>query len=320
MHTQIAFVHGIGRHRQPEDECRKWSTALATGFREAGHSDLAKSLTGGAGVTTHFIYYRDLFDTPLASGGRRPDLTDDDAAPLAALVTETIEEQLALTDDPAAVQALRHAHAEINRKGEEQGLGDLLGKVINAATTLLTIKPLRLAAQWASAKVFAGSLAQVSRYLDRAEKDCDGFTLDQRIRKRIVAELGPGPVIVISHSLGTVVTLEALNQYDGTVPLWVTLGSPIGMRGYVWPRLSPQPPRTPECVATWLNYWDKDDFVVARRRLERKVLSNTAGVEPVSRRVDSDGLMVHDACLYLEHARVAGRVAEALKGLQAKVA
>jgi pimeloyl-ACP methyl ester carboxylesterase len=67
--------------------------------------------------------------------------------------------------------------------------------------------------------------------------------------------LGAGPAVVIAHSLGSVVGFEMLHEYRGTVPLWVTLGSPLALRAVVWPRLRPTPPATPDAVQRWLNYW-----------------------------------------------------------------
>jgi hypothetical protein len=94
------------------------------------------------------------------------------------------------------------------------------------------------------------------------------------------------------------------------VPLFVTLGSPLGMRTVVWPRLFPQPPSTPPGVRRWLNFWDRDDIIVARPQLD--VRANAHGVEPVSERIDSDGVWIHTATKYLAQPGVAGPIAEAL--------
>jgi hypothetical protein len=127
--------------------------------------------------------------------------------------------------------------------------------------------------------------------------------------------MGEGPTIVVAHSLGTVVSYETLHDSTGDVPLLVTLGSPLAMRTVVWPRLRPTPPRTPGTVRKWLNFWDRDDIIVARPRLERDVLPNGLGVTPDSSRVDSDGLWVHTATKYLAKADVGGPVAEAVENL-----
>lgn len=95
--------------------------------------------------------------------------------------------------------------------------------------------------------------------------------------------------------------------------MFVTLGSPISMRAAVRPRLRPRPPASPACVRSWLNFWDRDDLIAVRAHLERDVAPNEAGVAPVSRRVDSDGIWVHPAEKYLAQPAVAGPVAAVLR-------
>ncbi|NEE39284.1 hypothetical protein G3M53_79540, partial [Streptomyces sp. SID7982] len=109
------------------------------------------------------------------------------------------------------------------------------------------------------------------------EPDGTGLGLDARIRERVLSGLDPSrPLIVVSHSLGTVVAYEALHSYGGRVPLWITLGSPLAMGALVLQRLVPRPPRTPPGVESWLNFWDRDDIVVARPRVERWMEPNVA--------------------------------------------
>ena len=120
---------------------------------------------------------------------------------------------------------------------------------------------------------------------------------------------------MVAHSLGTVVSLETLHDYAGRVPLLVTLGSPIAMRTVVWPRLVPQPPATPDVVSRWLNFWDRDDIIVARPRLEADVALNAREVGPESARIDSDGLWTHTATKYLVKPDVAGPIAETITRL-----
>jgi pimeloyl-ACP methyl ester carboxylesterase len=158
-----------------------------------------------------------------------------------------------------------------------------------------------------------GDLAQVGRYLSRGEPDCNGDPLDARIRRRVTDAIqGDGPAVVVAHSLGSVVALEALLETPHEVSAFVTLGSPIAMRTVVLPRLRPAPPSTPRLVDCWLNFWDRDDLVAARPLLEGDIKANDAGVAPKSCRVDSNGLWVHTATKYLAQAAVAGRIIEAL--------
>jgi hypothetical protein len=73
------------------------------------------------------------------------------------------------------------------------------------------------------------------------------------------------PKVVIAHSLGSVVAYEALSAHpELRVELFVTLGSPLGMRGVVFDRLQPLPVADrgsrPPGVRRWVNIADKDDI------------------------------------------------------------
>lgn len=311
MVAKLVFVHGIGSHRIAEEDCRRWVSALAEGARRAGHSQLAADLVTGDPVPVVFAYYRELFGKPQAQGTGAYDLDTEQVALLVDLLTEVVDAQLAQERPEPVRSELLHARAQLVPDGQPQGVGGLARRAVSAATTLLGIGPLHHGGQWISGRVMVRDLAQVVRYLARGEPDGDGLTLDQRIRARVVEALGEGPSVVVAHSLGSVVALEALHEHAGEVPLLVTVGSPIGMRLVVWPRLVPRPPCTPAVVRRWLNFWDRDDIVAVRPQLA-EVGANAAGVRPESARVDSDGIWVHTATKYLGQAAVAGPVAESL--------
>ncbi|MFB7954158.1 hypothetical protein [Streptomyces sp. NPDC056045] len=315
------FVHGIGGLRDAERELAGWTGALADGMRAAGHTALAERLTTTDADRCAFVSYADLFSPPEAQGGGGATAEGDAGEILEDLLVELVA---ALAAEHSATEAphdgawrnreriLAHARAEAGTSGQAQGSLSALRRALNVATTLMALKPWGGVARWATPKLMVGDLAQVSRYLARGEKDASGLTLDRRVRNRLHEALGDAPAVVVAHSLGTVVALEALHEHRAATPLLVTLGSPLSMRTVVRPRLLPQPPRTPERVARWLNFWDKDDIIAVRPLLERDVAANAAGVLPRSSRVDSDGVWVHSAGKYLAQAAVAGPVAEAL--------
>jgi hypothetical protein len=74
------------------------------------------------------------------------------------------------------------------------------------------------------------------------------------------------PAVVVAHSLGSVVTYEALwHRPDLAVPLLVTLGSPLAMPGVVLERLcAPERGRPPK-VDRWVNLADIGDLVALPR-------------------------------------------------------
>ncbi|MFI6085756.1 hypothetical protein ACIBBB_33255 [Streptomyces sp. NPDC051217] len=82
------------------------------------------------------------------------------------------------------------------------------------------------------------------------------------------------PRIVIAHSLGTVVTYEALHAHpELTVELLLTLGSPLALPHGVFHRLLPAPVdgigARPPGVARWVNIADHGDPIAVLRPLKR---------------------------------------------------
>ncbi|WP_314246777.1 hypothetical protein [Streptomyces sp. DSM 40907] len=314
MQSRLVFVHGIGGPRDPARELTAWTGALAAGMRAAGHSEAARDLLSGGPVEHTFVHYADLFAHGQAQGGGDGQGIADDAESeiLSDLLVAWVDGLAAEHDDERDRKILDHARAEAGPRAQEQGSLAVVRRALNVATTLLALKPWGAAARWITPKMMVSHLAQVARYLARSEPDTNGAGLDRRIRARVAEAIGDGPSVVVAHSLGSVVALETLHELTAPVPLFVTLGSPIAMRTVVWPRLVPQPPSVPESVGAWLNFWDRDDIIAIRPRLERELRPSTAAVAPVSRRVDSDGTWVHSAEKYLAQPAVAGPVAEAL--------
>ncbi|TGB15638.1 alpha/beta hydrolase [Streptomyces sp. MZ04] len=314
MTTRLVFVHGVGGPRDTAAELGEWLRALTDGARAAGHSRRAPHLLHGGAVDVRFAYYGDLFTDDQAQGTTTSYDDASHAASLVALMLEAVDEHMAEAEDAYEARVLLRARTQLAPEGDQQGAGDVLRQALNAANTLLAMPGLRKLGGWASDRLMVHQLGQVRRYLTRAAPDRAGLGLDQRIRERVTRELDPsGPTVVVAHSLGTVVAFEALHDHAGSVPLLVTLGSPIGMRTAVRSRMRPQPLSVPAAVGGWLNFWDRDDFIVGRPQLEKCVDRNAAAVLPVSRRVDSDGLWVHPAAKYLAAPGVAGPVIEALE-------
>ncbi|WP_214369826.1 trypsin-like serine peptidase [Pseudonocardia sp. H11422] len=104
--------------------------------------------------------------------------------------------------------------------------------------------------------VIATVFSDVAAYLDREE-----------IREAVLdSVLGnfprSGPVVLVSHSLGTVVALDLLTRLPAgaDVDLLVTAGSPLGMDG-VYKRLLAGGPQPPARVREWVNAWCAADAV-----------------------------------------------------------
>ncbi|MER5681810.1 alpha/beta hydrolase [Streptomyces sp. NPDC000971] len=318
MRPRLVFVHGVGKPREAKTELEEWRAALSVGARAAGHSRKAAELLDGGAVDIRFAYYGDLFLPEAAPGNEAvapapaPAGPDEDEE-LRELLLDMVDEHLEAPRDDRQAQALRVTRNKLAPTGEEQGPGSLARQVLVGANSLFAVPGLRTFGGWLSAGAMKRDLHQVRRYLARKETDEAGLSLDRRIRARVSAELdSEGPTVVVAHSLGTVVAFETLHAHSAHVPLFVTLGSPLGMRTAVWPRVRPQPVRTPKGVGRWLNVWDRDDFVTGGTELARCIAPNSASVAPVSTRVDADGLNVHPAVKYLAQPAVAGPLIEVL--------
>lgn len=79
------------------------------------------------------------------------------------------------------------------------------------------------------------------------------------------------PRVLLAHSLGSVVAYEALCAYPTlAVELFVTLGSPLAMRGVVFDRLTPAPAgrgMRPPGAGVWVNVADRGDPIAVPRRM-----------------------------------------------------
>ncbi|MFD6329461.1 serine peptidase [Streptomyces niveus] len=82
-----------------------------------------------------------------------------------------------------------------------------------------------------------------------------------------------GAKVVVAHSLGSVVTYEALHAHPGLgVEVLVTVGSPLGVPGAVFDMLDPAPDTSgngtrPPGIRHWANIAEAGDLVALPRRL-----------------------------------------------------
>ncbi|MCX4826841.1 serine peptidase [Streptomyces sp. NBC_01142] len=159
---------------------------------------------------------------------------------------------------------------------------DELGAPQPVSQGALTL-PLRYAASWVAEKFsLDGRLTQlfvrlffreVATYL-RADDDQVRVAAREEVAARIAEHR---PRVVIAHSLGTVVTYEALHAHpELDVELLLTLGSPLALPHAVFHRLLPRPTgpsaplgARPAGVTRWVNIADPGDPVAIPPRLAR---------------------------------------------------
>lgn len=119
-----------------------------------------------------------------------------------------------------------------------------------------------------------------------------------------------GKLIVVGHSLGSVVAYDVLRNASGiSVPLFMTVGSPLGIREIVQ-RL--RPIGHPAVAAKWFNAFDERD-IVALRPLDAANFPLDPEVEnyaKVQNRTDN----AHGIIGYLNDKTVAERLFDAVLG------
>ncbi|MFG2037708.1 hypothetical protein [Dactylosporangium sp. NPDC048998] len=116
------------------------------------------------------------------------------------------------------------------------------------------------------------------------------------------------PSVVIAHSMGSVVAYETLWQNpDVPVPLLVTLGSPLGLPGVIFPRLAPEPVdgrgSRPPSVARWINVADPGDIIAVPRWLGKSFNGIDEDLE-----TSIDVFDFHKVAKYLKNQKVADAV------------
>ena len=130
------------------------------------------------------------------------------------------------------------------------------------------------------------------------------------IDKIVSGSLSTGSVILITHSLGTVVSYSVLQDENPKfeVPLYMTLGSPLGVRSIrniFRPLKYPKPP-----VSTWYNAFDERD-VVALYPLDAENFPVQPAIEN-NNTIKNDTENRHGITGYLKSPVVAKRIYDAL--------
>ena len=114
-------------------------------------------------------------------------------------------------------------------------------------------------------KVVIFYLKQVGGYLHNPE-------MRKQIRDRVVKAIDEDTRVLVSHSLGSIICYETLCQHpEWPVKVFVTLGSPLGIKRLIFDRLDPTPQNNlgqwPGSVKNWVNIADPGDIVALEKQL-----------------------------------------------------
>lgn len=284
---RLTFLHGRGQGEHTAAALQsEWLAALAKGLKAAGLPPLRDDLN------IQLPYYADVLDRLTAATkpkGRRARAKGSDPGTdrfAAAFILETAKR--AKIDDSEIA-------AELGPEPIEKGLENK--RWVLAAGRVLDRKVPGL-----GKKVLQRLTSDVDAYLNRPSVR---VAVNQAVAPAVIGE----PTVVVGHSLGSVVAYCLLIECEATtqVPLFVTVGSPLGM--VTVKNCLPRPLRRPAGVAAWFNAADERDPVAMVARLDRDVFSDK--IENVSDLHNPENNR-HGIAGYLADPSVARHIAEAL--------
>ncbi|MFF3940448.1 trypsin-like serine peptidase [Streptomyces phaeofaciens] len=288
----LVFLHGRSQEGLvPENLRRDWTAGLNQGLVRAGLSPVDPA-------DVWFPYYGDRLVQALTAHEAVPHLVEAPTARAAEAVAPTAPTARAVYEEIIGEAATKWDMPHESRLATERiGMGDVVGALQKRLGWLAARSDLDA---WAIALLFR----DVAAYLD-----------DQRIRDEVlgcVLEMMPdaGEVVLVSHSLGTVVGLDLTTRLSPGVDLvhLTTAGSPLGLDS-VYSRLLVGGPKRPDVVADWLNVWCPTDAVAIGCPLGDEWADGLSDLAVVNARERS-----HSIVEYLAHPDVARSIGSHLGG------
>ncbi|HWS37658.1 MAG TPA: hypothetical protein VN408_33635 [Actinoplanes sp.] len=288
---------------------RTWLGGLANGLIRAGQPPVDES-------TVLFPFYGNVFADTIARfqqhGGRTPDLELMDRTEPA--VTEVRSRALLETAAALDFDAARElGYLDPEAAEQELGFGDLLRSPV-----------LRAALQFVARKtgvpevVIENFLDDVACYLRLPEMR---RTVLDVVRNELTSRFPDGrELVVIGHSLGSVVAYDLLTELPGHYPVrqLVTAGSPLGLpvvqRNLLGAGPDGKPPipaPVPDRDGAWLNAYDVLDVVALEHPLAGRFHGGRPGRLRDERTHNPSG--PHSIADYLSDPDVAGPIGRALR-------
>lgn len=310
--AEIVLVHGIDQQQKTADTLEaEWVPALAGALRLGGFAEEADRLVGksaDARRDVRMAFYGSMFLKGGQQGsGDGPEFTLTQKSFAEQLALEWLQRIAMSASDLSARNSARIALVDLEAiKGESQGLKS---GIRSAIASLAQVKGLGRLGVGLVERTVKQSVAQVGIYFESQEGHGQMLTAVARL-------IDSDTRVVIAHSLGSVIAYEALHLMGSTcsLPLFITMGSPLGVRGLIYDRVWPQPPSFPPCVVRWVNVADTNDFVSAEPDL-RQAFSNGIPEHSIfENHFVDNGSSAHEACRYLSKRIVGEAVGEALKG------
>lgn len=277
---RIVMIHGCCHPDQTSDDIRtEWTAALTEGAAQAG-------IALSPGVEFVFPSY----GNRLGDWVDRFDVqkTSDISAKGNAHQDDYLRFQLELAEEMISREGIPLSEAESFYDGDQAEKGPLNWEWVQAMLRVLESRNDRLA----------------QSALDTFTRDVFLYLNNDAVRRSINGilrdHLDDRPTIVVAHSLGTVVAYDVLRSQALNVPLFVTLGSPLGIRTI---RIRLTPIGFPQGVLRWMNFYDDRD-PIALYPLDAENFGVSPAIDNTSD-IDNDTSNRHGITGYLKDPRVA---------------
>ncbi len=276
----LLFLHGRGQQGRDPDQLRRiWTAGLNRGLTLAGMGTIDPA-------DVNFPFYGDVLVHP--SAARESAAADLEGG---ALYDELVAEAATRLGFPADLEDTDVMAAE-GLPGFGSGL---LGKVHTQLS-------------WIAARSGLDGFL-----ISQIFKDVASYLENDEVRDRVldaVMEVVPnsGRLVLVSHSLGTVVAVDLLSRLPARldVELFVTAGSPLGLDA-VYNKLEVGGAHRPDRIRHWLNTWYAGDPIAIGCPLGKAWRGQLQEIA-----VDNPKERAHDIAEYLAHAAVAGSIRERL--------
>lgn len=255
--AHVTFVHGILNKTAPEELVQLWRRGLA----EEDGFDL-----GTRGITSSMVYWADvLYDKPLVESARAESLeAAAEAGEVEAISMEWRDELRGKERELVEGLARELGYDDVGEQ-DPPPPGPQSGPTLERVPLPGFLKK----------RIMAHLLRDVHHYLynvDFSPRLGARYLVQDEIRRRFVAALDegamqPGPHVVVSHSMGTVIAYDCLKRVASCprVDALMTIGSPLGL-DEIQDALSPEWTRLDgfpgdRVAKRWVNVYDGLDPV-----------------------------------------------------------
>jgi len=287
---KLIFVHGRAQAKKnPENLKKIWIESLKVGLRKSG-LDLPISEKD-----IIFPYYGDLLDQLIIDYNR----------PVEGVITKGSQSNFsdARFFNDFLVEVALNSDVSINGIEEENANNVKEKGPLNWEWIHCILKAIDRKSYWSemSLKKFT---YDVFLYLTIS-------VIKEEVQNKIFTDLGNEPFVLVSHSLGSIVSYDILRERpELKTKKFITLGSPLGITA-VKKHLK-NPIKMPECIEMgWYNAYDERD-VVALKSLDDKHFNINPAIKN-SNHVRNHTSNRHGIEGYLDDQQVAKEIYDSLK-------